>query len=677
MKDISHLGLSLTIKFFLFTAIIVLLLVVVTLWFSSRKATALAHETIQAGLKETISAFDTSQQDRYTKLKLTNSMIAQNPYIQAYIAAGDSVSILDQARQRESEVKSDFIIVTDPEGTILARTDRPGASGQSVAKVPLVQEALEGEEAVGFWLENEELFNAVALPVVTGDTIIACLIVGYAINDGVANEIKRLTHSETAFVLNRGNQPVVIASTFGGSKEDLSNTFKNAQGRSGEPFQFELGPETYTGAIRELKDANGQTLGNFLAFRSLDRELYGFRQFQKNVLYVGLAIMLIAFIISYAGAKRITEPLRHLTNVVNEVKEGNYDVPIEVHSKDEVGILAESFRKLLGELKEKAQLVQYLSSHPGAQQTLATASTMQYGSDLDASRAVSGAITAIVPGAVIANRYEVQSVLGTGGMGVVLKARDRQLDEVVALKMLKGEVFTQDPVALERFKQELKLARRITHRHVVRTYDYSELDNYYMISMEYVKGITLKQLIRQRGSLPLKIGLQIGKQICAALDAAHEQGVVHRDIKPQNVLLESSGDVKIMDFGIARVADMKGMTSTGTVMGTPDYMSPEQAQGLSIDHRTDIYSTGVVLYEVFCGDLPFTGDSALVVLNKHIREQPPRPSMVNPNIPDKLEKILLKAMAKNPDQRYQSVSDLYKDLDDLSGTMPMTLEKTA
>jgi serine/threonine protein kinase len=259
----------------------------------------------------------------------------------------------------------------------------------------------------------------------------------------------------------------------------------------------------------------------------------------------------------------------------------------------------------------------------------------------------------------------------------VLKAHDRQLDEVVALKMLKGEVFAQDPVALERFKQELKLARRITHRHIVRTYDYSELDNYYMISMEYVKGITLKQLIRQRGSLPLKIGLQIGKQICAGLDAAHEKGVVHRDIKPQNVLLESSGDVKIMDFGIARVADMKGMTSTGTVMGTPDYMSPEQAQGMSTDHRTDIYSTGVLLYEVFCGTLPFTGDSALVVLNRHIREQPPRPSSINPQIPEKLERILLKAMAKSPDQRYQNISDLYADLDDLSGTMPNALEKTA
>ena len=242
-------------------------------------------------------------------------------------------------------------------------------------------------------------------------------------------------------------------------------------------------------------------------------------------------------------------------------------------------------------------------------------------------------------------------------------------DEIVALKMLKGEVFTQEPAALERFKQELKLARRITHRHVVRTFDYSEIDNYYMISMEYVKGITLKQLVRQRGMLPLKIGLQIGKQICSALDAAHEKGVVHRDMKPQNVLLESTGDVKIMDFGIARVADMKGMTSTGTVMGTPDYMSPEQAQGLDLDQRTDIYSAGVVLFEIFTGKLPFIADSALAVLNKHVREAPPRPSSLNPNIPPELERILLKALAKNPDQRYQKIQELYDDLDRVSAML--------
>ena len=333
-------------------------------------------------------------------------------------------------------------------------------------------------------------------------------------------------------------------------------------------------------------------------------------------------------------------------------------------------------QQLQAQLKEKEQLVEFLSRQPTMAGTMAgmagnapTIVHKEQPSTLPPGQPHTGPAAALAPGSVLGNRYETQSVLGAGGMGVVLKVHDRQLDEPVALKMLKGEVFSQDPAALERFKQEIKLARRITHRNVVRTYDYSEIDGYYCISMEYVKGITLKQLIKQRGSIPLKIGIQIGKQLSSALDAAHEQSVVHRDIKPQNILLESTGDVKVMDFGIARLADMKGLTSTGTVMGTPDYMSPEQAQGLPTDQRTDIYSTGVVLFEVFTGKLPFVADSALAVLNKHIRDNPPSPRSLNPQVPQQLEQIVLKCLAKNPDQRYQKISELYAALDSLSATL--------
>ncbi len=680
MSDTKRTSLSLNLKFFLFTAFIIVLLIGGTLWFSSRKATALANETARAGLKETLSAFDSFQRDRYTKLKMTNSLIAQDSYIQSYIVEADSASILDLARQKQADLKSDFIIITDPEGTILARTDRPAASGKSVADMPLIQQASEGEEVAGLWQEDLNLYNAVALPVVTGDMLTATLAVGYAINDSVAAEMKNLTHSETAFFLIPPNgEASLIATTMSGGQDDLVTAFRLNRGKK-EPFEFQLGLEKYIGVIRDLKNPNGQVLGAFAAFRSLDRELFAFRQFQKSILYVGLGITGFAFLISFLGARQITGPLRKLTDAINEVKEGNYDVPIEVKSGDEVGILAESFRKLLGELKEKEQLVEYLSHQPTLASVTDAATVVQQQPQFTSSGTrvhQTTSITSISVGTVIANRYEVQSVLGAGGMGVVLKAQDRQLDEAVALKMLKAEVFAQDPAALERFKQELKLARRITHRNIVRTYDYAELDNYHVISMEYVKGITLKQLIRQRGMLPLKIGLQVGKQICSALDAAHEKGVVHRDIKPQNILLESTGDVKIMDFGIARVLDMKGMTSTGTIMGTPDYMSPEQAQGLDIDHRTDIYSTGIVLFEIFTGKLPFNADSALTVLNKHIREAPPKPSSLNSQMPPELEQILLKCMEKSPDQRYRSISEVHAALEEVSSALNIPLEKTA
>lgn len=667
MSTTKKAGISLTWKFFFLTAAIIFLLVGITLLFSSRKATALANATIQDGLKETLSEFDSYQADRYAKLKMANTVIAQNPAIRAYVTEADSASILNLAQQNQEVVKSDFVIVTDPDGTILARTDKPSASGQSLAEVPLMKQALDGDEATGLWQDDENLYNAVALPILTGDVIEATLAVGYSINDALATQIKTITHSETAFFVNAPKSEL-IATTLPDAKDAVMAALKANQNKN-DTFEFSIGPEKYIGVAKSLKNPDGKSMATFMAFRSLDRELYGFKQFQNNILFVAVGVMVLAFVISFLGAKRITGPLRQLTDAINEVKEGNYDVPIEVTSGDEVGMLAESFKKLLAELKEKAGLVEYLSKQPtmtgmttGAAPTIMDQRTPG-GSKVPQS---SQSMAAVGPGTLIGNRYEAQSVLGQGGMGVVLKALDRQLDEVVALKMLKGEVFQQDPAALERFKQELKLARKITHRNVVRTYDYSEVDNYYCISMEYVKGITLKQLIKQRGMLPIKIGLQIGKQLASALDAAHEKGVVHRDIKPQNILLESTGDVKIMDFGIARLADMKGLTTTGTVMGTPDYMSPEQAQGLPTDVRTDVYSSGVVLFEVFTGKLPFTAESALAVLNKHIREAPPKPSSFNPQIPAELERILLKAMAKNPDQRYQKVSDLYSDLDALS-----------
>ncbi len=219
-----------------------------------------------------------------------------------------------------------------------------------------------------------------------------------------------------------------------------------------------------------------------------------------------------------------------------------------------------------------------------------------------------------VKGSLFADRYEVISTLGKGGMGVVYRARDRTLDDIVALKVLRGEMLKDDPTHLERFKQEIKLARRITHRNVLRTHDFGEAAGTPYISMEYLEGVTLKDLIKNKGALPVPVGLRIVKQMCQGLEAAHLQGVVHRDIKPQNMLiLPETGDLKIMDFGIARVQAVKageaGLTTAGTVMGTPDYMSPEQAQGLPADFRSDIYSLGIVLFEVFTGALPFPGDT--------------------------------------------------------------------
>jgi serine/threonine-protein kinase len=271
-------------------------------------------------------------------------------------------------------------------------------------------------------------------------------------------------------------------------------------------------------------------------------------------------------------------------------------------------------------------------------------------------------------GTVFAGRYEILGSLGKGGMGAVYRARDQRLDEVVALKVLRTDVLQEDPTLRERFKQELRLARKVTHRNVLRTHDFDEADGVPYISMEYIEGVTLKDLIQNKGALPAGVGLRIAKQMCQGLDAAHRQGVVHRDIKPQNMLiLPETGELKIMDFGIARVSEVKGgeasgLTTAGTVMGTPDYMPPEQAQGRPADFRSDIYSLGIVLFEIFTGSLPFKKDNAMATILAHVQQPPPRPRSVNPRIPEDLEGVILRCIEKDPAARYAKVSDLLEDL---------------
>src|SRR5260221_2377385 len=206
---------------------------------------------------------------------------------------------------------------------------------------------------------------------------------------------------------------------------------------------------------------------------------------------------------------------------------------------------------------------------------------------------------------------------GMGGRGVVYRAIDKELNEPVAIKTLKSDAMASDPTMLARFKDEIRLARKITHRNVVRTYDLGEVEGMYYITMEFCEGQSLKHLIQSRGHLPVPVALTVGKQLCRALEVAHEQGVIHRDIKPQNLILDPSGTLKVMDFGIARLASRsEGVTQKGMAIGTPEYMAPEQLLGDKVDFRVDLYSAGCVLFECLTGMRPFVADCPVTVLAK-------------------------------------------------------------
>ncbi len=258
--------------------------------------------------------------------------------------------------------------------------------------------------------------------------------------------------------------------------------------------------------------------------------------------------------------------------------------------------------------------------------------------------------------AALGQRYDILAEAGHGAMGSVYKARDRETQQVVALKLVKPE-FASDQTMMERFKNELLFARKITHKSVCRVYDFNRIGGVAYTSMEFVEGESLRSVLSRFGGIPLRKAIDLTLQICSGLKEAHAQGIVHRDLKPENVMIDSQGNVKIMDFGIAR--SMESATRlTGSMMGTPAYMAPEQVSGKPVDYRTDIYSLGLVLYEVFTGKQAFVAENPVAVALKQVQGTPVPPHEIEPTIPVSIERAILKCLEKEPGKRFQSISEL-------------------
>jgi CheY-like chemotaxis protein len=262
----------------------------------------------------------------------------------------------------------------------------------------------------------------------------------------------------------------------------------------------------------------------------------------------------------------------------------------------------------------------------------------------------------------VAQRYEVLSVLGRGGMGTVYRARDLELDEEVAIKTLRPE-FVSDTRLVARFKDEIRLARRLSDHHIVRTHDFGEWSGVYFLTMEYVEGITVRALLDTRGRLGVSSTLALATQLAQSLAVAHQHGVIHRDIKPQNLLLDAEGVLKVMDFGVARLAERStSMTEAGLVIGTPAYMSPEQLMAEKVDARSDLYAAGVVMYECLTGEPPFQASSVMSLIAKLLMQEPRPPAALNPEIPPALSALVLQLLSKRPEHRVQTAAALVEQL---------------
>ena len=640
----------------------------VTLGLTSVQAERTADEAIRRGLggvRRGVQAFLAGRTATFAGMSTVSAEVPQ--FRERLLKASQRGNVLDQAEEHRRLLGAAWVLITDEHGVLVARTDYPAESDIDLSRGALIANALSGDESSGAWLDERrhKLFMAVAVPLRASPQAApqGSLVAAYAIDDTLARQIKQATTTDVVFfALDTLNRPYIVGSTLPREAvepalvADTTTMTALARDTAGTELSAEVEGEHLIGLASPIRSAGGDAFGGFIAFRSHDRELGEFRVLRHTIGFSLALGLLLALASAYVLARQIAGPIRRLALATRRVEDGDYSVEIDVNAGDEIGMLSQAFQSLVADLKEKAKLVEYMMATSGGAPTEALPATR---------KALPSPRDALRPGTLFANRYEVKEVLGMGGMGVVYRAFDRELREPVAIKALRPEMLAGGGVALERFKQEIRLARKIAHRNVVRTYDLGEVNGMYYLTMEYVEGKSLKELIATRGPLPVSVTLTIGKQLCRALEVAHEQGVIHRDIKPHNIVVEPSGVLKVMDFGIARLENRskdEGLTKDGMSIGTPDYMSPEQLSGRELDARSDLYSTGVVLFECLTRRLPFEANTTYGLIAKQLEEDAPDPRTFNSEVPEALARLVLKAMAKETGDRYQSAAEMHDAL---------------
>src|SRR5829696_2543838 len=514
------------------------------------------------------------------------------------------------------------------------------------------------------WIEpgpaGDELYQAVALPVTTpgSATTLAVVSAALRVDTALANQLRRHTNSEILFFsIDTLGVPQLAVSSLRGA--DVGRTIRAIPRDSvtaSSQIRLAVGGKEYEGAIGRLTTADSVPIAGFLGLHAREADIAAYHQLGRTIRSAFFIGLLLALAFSLLAARHIARPVKRLVDATRRVTEGEYTGKIEVGSQDEIGDLAQAFGTMVENLREKDRLVEYLRTGVPAPEPADGKTVASHG--------------LLATGRLFAGRYEIQDELGAGGMGVVYRAFDREVGEIVAIKAIRPDVKHLDPTLLDRFKQELRLARRITHRNVVRTFDLGEVDGIYYITMEFVHGTTVSRLIKDAGRLAIPAALTIGKQVCRALEVAHEAGIVHRDIKPQNLLVDPTGFLKVTDFGIARLAgaqtDGKALTVEGMVVGTPAYMAPEQLLGEPVDGRSDIYATGAVLFECVTGRRAFESSGTVALVAHHLRQEesdPTNPAELNPEVPESLSRAILRALARRPEARWSSASDFLQALE--------------